>query len=101
MILGNEVRIIPSIGRSGKSQTWCMGNICPPDYTFPENWDIMGVVPSRPRKKHKKDIPGIQPNTDDSPIVDVDTLTAANPVVSALRSACYQNLIGYREDKGA
>ena len=24
------------------SKTWCLGDACPPNYRFPEDWDVLG-----------------------------------------------------------
>ena len=26
-------------------KTWCLGDHCPPDYTFPPDWDVLGQLP--------------------------------------------------------
>ena len=27
------------------TKTWCLGDPCPADYTFPPNWDVLGDLP--------------------------------------------------------
>ena len=52
-IVGPEAHIAP-IGDKD-SQNWCLGNVCPADYQFPPDWDVLGQIP--PRKKQKLDAP--------------------------------------------
>ena len=50
-IVGPEAHIAP-IGDKD-SQSWCLGNVCPAEYQFPMDWDVLGQLP--PRKKRKLD----------------------------------------------
>ena len=34
-----------------KTVHWCLGDICPSTYLMPENWDVLGQLPSRKRFK--------------------------------------------------
>ena len=48
----SEAQVSPTRYNS-KAQDWCLGDKCPPDYQFPPDWDVLGVLPPRKKKKER------------------------------------------------